>query len=86
MKRGLVEDKAVDSLKNILESSKTNLNAHALPETESATPGDRASSWRGWKPRRVHVFLSLLLITSLVAFFTLCTYQWKSSLGGGASH
>ncbi|HEV8137836.1 MAG TPA: hypothetical protein VGP85_24365 [Pyrinomonadaceae bacterium] len=86
MKRGLVEDKAVDNLKNILESSKTNLNAHALKETESATPGDRASSWRGWKPRRVHAFLSLLFITAFVAFFTLCTYQWKSSLSGRASH
>ena len=82
MKRGLVEDKAVDNLKNILESSKTNLNAHALPKTESAPPGDRASSWRGWRPRRVHVFLSLLLMTAFVAFFTLGTYHWKNSLSG----
>jgi len=84
IKRGLVEDKALNNLTNILESSKTKLNAQALPKTESAPPGDRASSWRGWKPRRVHVFLSLLLITAFVAFFTMGTYHWKNSLSGGA--
>jgi len=82
MKRGLVEDRALNNLKNILESSKTNLNAHALSKTESAPPGDRASSWRGWRPRRVHLFLSLLLITALLAFFTVRTYHWKNSFSG----
>jgi hypothetical protein len=84
MKRGIVEDKAVDSLKNILQSSKANFNAHALGRTESASPGDKQSSWRGWKVRRVHVFLCLLLITALVALFTVRSYSWKSSLTGGA--
>ena len=81
MKRGLVEDRALNSLKNILESSKTNLNANALPKTE-LPPDDRASSWRGWKPRRVHVFLSLLLIIASFAFLTMGTYHWKNSFSG----
>lgn len=57
MKRGIVEDKAVDNLKNILESSKTNLNAQALSQIESASSADKESGWRGWKFRRVHVFM-----------------------------
>jgi hypothetical protein len=85
MKRDLVESKAVNNLKNILESSKTNLNAQALAETGSSSLGDRTISWRVWKPRRIHVFLFLLLITTLV-FFTLGTYHWKNSLSGRPSH
>ena len=76
MKRGIVEDKAVDSLKNILESSKANLNAQTPSQIESASPADRELSWR------VHVFLRLLLITALIGLFTL----GSCSLSGGAPH
>src|SRR6266498_593659 len=86
MKRGIVEDKAIDGLKNILESSKANLNAETLSQIESASPADSERSWRGWKIRRVHVFLSFLLITTLVGLFTLGSYNWKSSPSEGAPH
>ncbi len=76
MKRGIVEDKAVDSLKNILERSKANLNAQSPSQIESASPADRELSWR------VHVFLWLLLITALIGLFTLRS----CSLSGGAPH
>jgi hypothetical protein len=85
MKRGIVEDKAVDSLKNILQSSKANFNAQTMDRAESASPGDKKSIWRGWKVRRVHVFLGFLIITALVAF-TAGSYNWKSSLSGGTPH
>ena len=84
MKRRIVEDKAINSLRDILEGSKT--NAQALSQMESASPGDKESSWRGWKVRRVHVFLCLLLITAVVALFTMGSYNWKSSLSGAAPH
>jgi hypothetical protein len=86
MKRGMVEDKAVDSLKNILESSRANLIAQTPRQIESAPPADKERSWRGWKIRRVHVFLVLLLITAFAALFMLGSYNWKSSLSGSASH
>ena len=85
MKRGIVEDKAIDNLKNLLESSKTNLDAHALARTESTSPGDKERRWRGWKVRRVPVFLSLLLVTSLITLSAVGTYRWRSSLSGGLS-
>jgi hypothetical protein len=86
MKRSIAEDKAVDNLKNILESSKTNLNAQAVSQTKSASPTDKDRGWRGWKRwkiRSVHVFWCLLLITALVALFTVGSNSWKRSLSGG---
>jgi len=82
MKRGIVEAKAVDSLKNILESSKATLNSQTARQIESA-PADKERSWRGWKIRRVHVFLLLLAITAFTALFTLGSYNLKASLRGG---
>jgi len=82
----VVEDKAVDSLKNILESSRANLIAQTPSQIESAPAADKERSWRGWKIRRVHVFLLLLLITTFAAMFTLGSYNWKGSLSGGTPH
>jgi hypothetical protein len=81
MKRVIVEEKAVDNLKNILESSRTNFNVQPLSQGESY---DKETGWRGWKVRRVHVFMCLILITAFIALFTLGTYNWKGSLSGGA--
>lgn len=86
MKRGIVEDKAVDNLRHTLESSKTNLNAQAVSQIQSVASADRETGRRGWKVRRVHVFMCLLLITALVTLFTLASYNWKSSLSEGVPH
>jgi hypothetical protein len=86
MKRGMVEDKAVDSLKNILESSRANLIAQTPSQIESAPAADKERSWRGWKIRRVHVFLLVLLITTFAALFILGSYNWRDSLSRSASH
>jgi hypothetical protein len=87
IKRSIVEDKAVDGLRTILESSKASLNARALSPTESTSPPDEGRSSRGWKVRRVQLFLgllfsSLLLINAFVAFFTLGNYNWKRGTSG----
>ncbi len=84
MKRVIVEEKAVDNLKNILESSRTNFNVQPLSQGESASSYDKETGWRGWKVRRAHVFMCLILITAFIALFTLGTYNWKGSLSGGA--
>ena len=70
IKRGIVENKAVDGLKTILESSKANLTARALSRTESASPQNEERSWRRWTVGGVHLFLWLFLITAFIALFT----------------
>jgi hypothetical protein len=82
MKRGVVEHRAVDGLKSILESSRASLIAQTARQIESAPPADKETSRPGWKIRRVHVFLLLLLVTAFAAMFTLRSYNWKSSLSG----
>ncbi len=81
-KRGIVEDKALDGLKGILESSRANLSAHALGRTELASTAHEEKSWRGAKVRVAYVFLGLLLVTGIVALLTLGSYEWKGGLTG----
>jgi hypothetical protein len=81
-KRGIVEDKALDGLKSILESSRANLSAHALGQTEPAPTTHEERSWRGGRVRVAYVFLGLLLITGLATLITLGNYEWKSGLTG----
>ncbi|MDQ6651765.1 MAG: hypothetical protein M3Y84_03375 [Acidobacteriota bacterium] len=84
IKRGVVEGKAVNSLKTILESSRMNLNAFALSRTESAMPADRERGWRGWRVGGLHLFAWLSLITAFAALFSLGNYGWKRRIIGGA--
>lgn len=81
-KRGIVEDKALDGLKGILESSRANLSAQALNRTEPAPVAHEGRIWRGGKVRVAYVFLGLLLITGIVALLTLGNYEWKGGLTG----
>ncbi|MFN2517004.1 MAG: hypothetical protein ABR556_12420 [Pyrinomonadaceae bacterium] len=83
IKRSIVEDKAVDGLTAILESSKMNLTARALSPDESASAPVKRS-WRRWKLGGVHVFAWVFLITAFVALFTLGNYGWKRGIIGGA--
>jgi hypothetical protein len=82
MKRGLVEGKAVESLKSILESSKANLMARASSQPETGT----SASGKHWSISRVQLSLLLLLIAAFVALFSLSKYSWKSSLTERAPH
>ena len=87
IKRSIVEDKAVDGLRTILESSKASLNARGLSPHESTSPPDEGRSSRGWKVRRVQLFKgllfsSLLLVSAFAAFFTLGNYNWKRGTSG----
>jgi hypothetical protein len=86
IKRGIVEEKAVSGLRNILESSKANLNAHALNGIEPAPHHDKDGGWRRWTIGRVHVFLWLLLVPAFIALFALGNYGWKGSLKGAEPH
>jgi hypothetical protein len=85
IKRNIVEDKAVSSLKTILQGSKANLNARALNRTESESAPIEERSWRRWKVFGVHLFLWLFVIT-FVALVALGNYGWKSAVSGTVHH
>lgn len=84
IKRSIVEDRAVQGLMAVLESSKLNLNARALSQTESETRPEGEPSWRRWRLGRAQKFLLLFLITTFGALLTLGNYGWKRRIIGGA--
>ena len=86
IKRGIVEDKAVKSLKTILESSKANLNARASGAPEPELSPVRGRGWRRLFSGKTQLFLWFFLITSVAGFFTLRNYNWKGGLAGRAQH
>jgi hypothetical protein len=86
IKRGIVEDRAVDGLKAILEGSKVNLNARAVNLAESRPTAAGHQSWKRWKAGRVYVFLCLFLITAFLALFAFGNYDWRRGISGGPQH
>jgi len=81
LRRGIVENRAVDSLKGILEQSKLNLNARVFSKTESEPLADGHRSWRRWKVAG-YLFLWLFLITAFFALLARSNYSWKNVLNG----
>jgi hypothetical protein len=81
-KRGIVENRAVDSLKGILETSRASLNARVLNPTESSTAAHTESGWKLRKFGRVYVFLCLLLITALFALIAFGSSDWRRGFRG----
>ena len=61
IKRGIVEDRAVDGLKAILEQSRVSLNARVLSRTESAAPASGGRSWKRWAVGGGRLFLCVVL-------------------------
>jgi len=84
MKRGIVEDKAVDSLKAILEKSKINLNASTLSPMDSATDHDVGPGLSRWLAGTIRLFLCLLLLTGFVLLLAVSNYNWKANTSAGA--
>jgi len=82
IKRGIVEDQAVDSLTAILEKSKVNLTTRASP-TESEAGHNVAESLRRWLAGSIRLFLWVFLITAFVALLALSNYGSKETLSGG---
>lgn len=81
IKRGIVENKAIDSLKTILDTSKMSLTARAFNPTDSTASAHGAPVWKRWKLGRVYVFCCLLLITALFGLFAFGNYGWKRGFG-----
>ena len=76
-KRGIIEDKAVNSLKTILESSKANFSRIASQGTESPLPAAKGRRWSRLTFGRVQV-AALLLITAFIALLAFGSYNWKT--------
>ena len=84
LKRGMIERKALESVKAILHQSQVSLEARALNRNESL-PVQAADerSFMGWRLGRIQVFLWLLVITALMVLFGLRAYDWKGSITKG---
>ena len=83
LRRGIVEKRAVDSLKGILEQSKVNVNARVFSKIESEPPVDGQRSWRRWKVGGF-LLLWLFLITAFFVLLARSNYSWKGVLNGEA--
>jgi hypothetical protein len=86
LKRNLVEDKAVDGLRGILEQSRLNLNARMFTETESEAPVAGGRNWKRLAVGRGRLFFALFLITALGALLAVTNYHWKDVASRGAHH
>jgi len=86
IKRRIVENRAVDSLKAILENKKVKLNALASSQTESAPPAEAEPSWTRWTFSGVRLFFWLFLIIAFIALLALRAYNWEGGINGGARH
>jgi len=85
IKRGIVEDRAVEGLKAILEQTKGHLNASALNPTESAAPTNGQRNWKRWRVGGIRLFSFLLIITAFIALLALSNYYWRGRVEPGAS-
>lgn len=82
MKRGIIEGKALESVKTILHQSQQNLEARARNVAESAPAAEAAGrNWKGLKPSRIQMLLLALSFTVLV-LLGLGGYNWKSNITG----
>jgi hypothetical protein len=86
IKRGIIEDKAVDSLQTILTSSQVNLNARGSNPIEPVAAVHEGHGFRLWKAGRVYLFVSIFVLTAFLALLALGNYDWKRGFSGGAQH
>ncbi len=86
IKRGIIEDKALGSLKSILHQTQLNLETRALNSDSSAAPVEIERDWRRWKVARVHVFVLLLWVSAFAMLLALRAYGWKGNISRGTHY
>lgn len=77
LKRGVIEKRALDSVKSILHQSQLSLDARALNAAEPLPITPEASIFRRWKVGRLQAFLLLLCVGALVLLVALRSMNWK---------
>ena len=85
LKRGIIENRALDGVKAILHQSQLSLEARALngAESSAATVTD-VNTGRRWRVGRVQAFLLLGCIAALVLLVGLRSYNWKYGVSRAA--
>lgn len=78
IKRGIIESKAVSSLRAILHQSQLSLAAIPMKSDSSVAAAAIGWNWRRWKVSRINLVISLLWVSAFVMFFGLRAYGWKS--------
>ena len=78
IKRGIIEDKAVSSLRSILHQSQLSLAASTMNSDSSLAPAATGWNWRRWKLSRINLVISLLWVSAFLMFFGLRAYGWKN--------
>ncbi|HKR61758.1 MAG TPA: hypothetical protein VJS64_18880, partial [Pyrinomonadaceae bacterium] len=85
IKRGIIENRAMDGLKGILEHTKANLSARAFNHADSSTPVIEGRSWIKRKARLLSFIFGIAVlagISSFVALATLRNHNFKGVVGG----
>jgi hypothetical protein len=78
LKRGIIENRALDGVKAILHQSRLSLEARALNGAESsAATTTEVATGRRWRVGRLQAFLLLVCIGALVLLVGLRSYNWK---------
>jgi hypothetical protein len=84
LKRSIVENRALDSVKAILHQSQASLEARALNGAEASAETTNVGTGRRWRVGRVQAFLLLICIAALVLLVGLRSYNWKFGISRAA--
>ena len=84
LKRGVIEDQAVDNLTTILEKSKASLSARMSNQPQSVSGFNGERNWRRWKSGIIQAGLLVFLISAFIALLTRSKYDLKSLKPGRA--
>jgi len=84
LKRGVIEDQAVDNLTTILEKSKAGFNARMSGQPEAASAMIAEPNWRRWRTATIQVLLWIFVISAFSALLMLGKYDLKSVKPGSA--
>ena len=81
-KRGIVQNKAVEGLKNILEHSKVTLEAPMMGRESALASASVSDGWGRRLFGGIRPLLWVLIISALIALLALRTYEGKASRTG----
>ena len=84
IKREVIEDQAVASLKTILEKSKANLSGRLSGRPESISALNAEPNWGRWTTGIIQEFLWIFLISVIIRLLVLGQYDLKSIKPGSA--
>lgn len=84
LKRGIIENRAQESVTAILNQSQLSLEARALDHDQALQAPVAERNWKRWTVGRVRIFLLLMWIFAFLAFLGVRSYGWKTSFSGGA--